>query len=586
MKRFKTFWILSLSQIFILLLNLILISFIIHKSFTDFYIKEIEKKLLTEANLIEPQISEFISLNNLSDLQKSVWDLGKKTSSRITVVLLNGKVIADNQANLDRLDNHLERPEIKAASNGQIGRSIRFSDTLNTETNYLAIPIKKNNKLLGVLRLSHSIKDLEIPLKEVFSRFFIQSFLIILILIFIIGFYSKYLTISLEKISSITENFLKGKYSERVKISRWDTSEISNFGKSLNKMSEVIEDQISKILKQKKEQEIVFSSMAEGVLTIDNNKNVYHINNSAKKIFNLDIEKEFKGVPLREVIRSKKVEDLYDEIISTKIFQHSELVLNENQIFQVSGSILSDEKEDIFGALLVFNNISEIRKLEQHRKDFVGNLSHELKTPLTSINGYLENIIDGTVDSPEDQTRFLKVVQKQALRLQKIIDDLFILSQVENEKGDNFSAEVMEISPILSATKSLFNEQKPNILIDCDKNLTAKVNSHLLEIAIGNLLQNAIRYGKKDSPIILGAKSINGEIEISVKNEGPCIPIEHHRRLFERFYSIDKSRSREFGGSGLGLSIVKHIALAHKGSVAIKSAPGEGCTFSIFLPKI
>lgn len=585
MKRLKTFWILALSQIFLLLINFFVQFYTIQKSFTDFYIVEKEKTLLMEAYLIENQISDFIVSNKTNDLQKLMRDFEKKLSSRLTIILPNGQVIADNITPLDKLDNHSERPEVKLALKGKIGKIIRFSDTLNKETINLAIPILHNNKQVGVLRLSESTESLKSSLMEVFSKYFIQSFLIILILILIIGFYSKSLSYSLEKMYSITENFLKGDFSGKIKINPWDSYEISYLGKSINKMSEQIENQINNILKQKKEQEVVFSSMSEGVLSIDNNKKIYHINESAKKIFNLEMEQDYNGWSLKEVIRSKKIEDFYDEVISSKTFLDREFELNDNQFFQIHGSILSGESNNISGVLLVLNDISNLRRLEQHRKDFVGNVSHELKTPLTSINGYLENLIDGTVDSPEDQLKFLKIVQKHSLRLQKIIEDLLILSQVEGEAGENFTGEIQEISPILSSVKSLFNEQSEKIVIDCEKNLKAKIDSHLLEIALGNLLQNAIRYGKENAPIILSAKSLNGMIEISIKDEGVGISQEHHHRLFERFYSVDKSRSRDFGGSGLGLSIVKHIALIHKGSVGVKSAPGKGSIFSIFIPK-
>lgn len=585
MKKLKIFWILALSQILILLINLFLQFFNIHNSLTDFYIKEQENTLLKEAYLIENKISNYLALNKLSELQKPLEDFGQKLNSRITIILLDGKVVADTMSSLDRLDNHKDRPEIKVALEGKIGKIIRYSDTLNEETVYVAIPIRHDDRQLGVLRLSESTNKLKNSLQEVFSNFFIVSLVITLIFILIIGFYSRSLSLSLEKMSTFTEKFLKGEFTEKIKINSWDSQEISSLGKSLNKMSEQIEVQISKIIKQKKEQQAVLSSMSEGVLTIDNNKKIYHINDSAKKIFNLDLEKNYKGVALKEVIRAKKVEDFYEKIISSKVFLEKELELNDNQFFQVHGSLLSGENNNALGALLVFNDISDIRRLEQHRKDFVANVSHELKTPLTSINGYLENLIDGSVDTPEDRLKFLKIVQKHSLRLQKIIEDLLILSQVEGESGENLNGEILEISPILSSVKSIFNEKSDKIVIECEKNLKAKVNSHLLEIAIGNLLQNALRYGPKDVPIILAAKSVNGLIEISVKDQGSGIPAEHHHRLFERFYSVDKSRSRDFGGSGLGLSIVKHVAMAHKGSVGVKSEPGKGSIFSIFIPR-
>lgn len=586
MRRFKTFWILFLSQVFLLLINLILQYVIINQSFTGFYFEEKEKTLLKEAYIIENQVSSLIVLGNFNDLQNWIINFGKKINSRLTVVLPSGQVIADSQSPLNHLDNHKDRPEIKKAFEGKVGMSIRFSDTLNQETIYLAIPIENNKNQIGVLRLSESTENLRSSLKGTFLKFFLGSSLVILALVLIIGFYSKSLTLSLEKISSITENFSNKGFSEKMKVGPWDSYEISSLVKSLNKMSDLITDQINKIIKQKKEQEAVFSSMLEGVLTIDIDRKIYKINHSAKKIFHLEMEKEYRGIPLKEVIRTKKVEDFYDEIIVTKGFLEREIILENDQIFQVHGSVIQGEAENILGALLVFNDISGLRKLESHRRDFVANVSHELKTPLTTISGYLENIIDGTVDSPEDQLKFLKIVQKQSLRLEKIIEDLLILSQVEMDTNGLLSGEVLEISPILSSAKSLFNEKTENIIVDCEKNLKARVNSHLLEIAIGNLLGNALRYGNKNSPIKLAAKTINGEIEISVKDEGIGISAEHHHRLFERFYSVDKSRSREFGGSGLGLSIVKHIALAHNGHVSVESAPGKGSKFSIFIPKV
>jgi two-component system, OmpR family, phosphate regulon sensor histidine kinase PhoR len=585
MKRFKTFWILFLSQVFLLLVNLILQYVIINQSFSNFYFEEKEKSLLKEAYIIENQISNLMVLGNFKNLQNWVSNLGKKTSSRLTVVLPNGSVIADSQSPLNRMDNHKERPEIKTALEGKVGKTIRFSDTLNQERIYLAIPIESTKGLMGVLRLSESTGNLKSLLRGTFSKFFLGSSLIILGLILIIWFYSKSLSLSLEKISSITENFSNKGFSEKMKAGPWDSYEISSLVRSLNKMSDLTTDQINKILKQKKEQEAVFSSMLEGVLTINIDRKIYKINHSAKKIFHLDQEKDYRGIPLKEAIRTKKIEDFYEEIILTKGFLDKEIVLENDQIFQVHGSIIQGEGDNISGVLLVFNDISGLRKLENHRKDFVANVSHELKTPLTTISGYLENLIDGSVESPDDQLKFLKIVQKQSLRLEKIIEDLLILSQVELDTNALLSGEVLDIGQILSSVKSLFSEKTENIIIDCEKNLKARVNSHLLEIAIGNLLGNAVRYGKKNGPIILAAKSVNGEIEISVKDEGIGISQEHHHRLFERFYSVDKSRSREFGGSGLGLSIVKHIAMAHNGHVSVESSPGKGSTFSIFIPK-
>ncbi len=250
---------------------------------------------------------------------------------------------------------------------------------------------------------------------------------------------------------------------------------------------------------------------------------------------------------------------------------------------------LFDIKKEKCGVVVIFNDITKIKELEQHRKDFVANVSHELRTPLTNIQGFAETLLNPSVKSEEDRLQFVNIIHKHATRLGVIIEDLLTLSRVEKETEQNeVKLEKSLVKPVLE--NAIFfcshkaEKRKMEIIIDCPVTLTAMLNSALFEQAIVNLLDNSIKYGNENSKIRISGKLEDNAIVIVVKDEGAGIEKEHLERLFERFYRVDKARSRQVGGTGLGLSIVKHISLAHKGTVRVQSQVNQGCVFKIYLP--
>jgi two-component system phosphate regulon sensor histidine kinase PhoR len=258
---------------------------------------------------------------------------------------------------------------------------------------------------------------------------------------------------------------------------------------------------------------------------------------------------------------------------------------------QLTGSTLRDGAQKIIGALLVINDITRIKKLENIRKDFVANVSHELRTPLTSIKGYVETLENGAVDNRDEAMRFLGIVSAQVDRLNTIVEDLLSLSQIERE-GENGTIELSsgKIGDVLAAAveacKSKIELKQIGVTVNCDNDLVAPIEASLLEQAVVNLLDNAIKYSAENKQIWINASvdAQRGEVAIAVRDEGIGIEKQHLDRLFERFYRVDKARSRKLGGTGLGLSIVKHIVAAHGGRVGVESVPAQGSTFFLYLP--
>ena len=347
-------------------------------------------------------------------------------------------------------------------------------------------------------------------------------------------------------------------------------------------------ERLESILRVNSEQEAVLTGMAEGVIAVDAEKRVISVNRSAGKLIGLS-PAEIIGRELHEVVRNPELLRFVERVIAARKPLEGDLVLRnaDERVIQIRGTMLNDSQGRGFGAVLVLNDVSRLRQLENMRRDFAANVSHELKTPITSIKGFIETILDGA--TPEDADRFLRIVARQADRLDAIIDDLLSLSRIEKE------AEAADIAMVPTRLKELLQgaandcqvraeERRITFQIDCPDDVIARANALLLQQAVRNLVENAVKYSEAGGVVRLTGRQTAEEIRIDVADDGCGIAPEHHARLFERFYRVDKARSRKLGGTGLGLAIVKHIVLAHRGRVTVASAPGKGSTFTIHLP--
>jgi two-component system phosphate regulon sensor histidine kinase PhoR len=335
------------------------------------------------------------------------------------------------------------------------------------------------------------------------------------------------------------------------------------------------------------QQQVLFNSMLEGLLLLDRNRRIYLANRSFKNLFGL--KTELRGKTVMEALRLHELAELVERVETEgQVFDH-ELKLPElsGRWLRVNAAGISNSAGEREGTILVFHDLTRLKQLERTREDFVANVSHELRTPLSLIKGYVETLLDGARDNPEVAERFLKIIERNTQRLDLLIQDLLTISALESGRM-KLNLQPVELRPLV---EKVFFDLKPpaenkNIELASQlPDLTATADASRLEQVLANLVDNAIKYGRPQGKVTVGGKKLdNGKLEIFVQDDGPGIPAESLDRVFERFYRVDKARSRDQGGTGLGLSIVKHIVQAHGGEVWVKSEPGKGATFFFTLP--
>jgi two-component system phosphate regulon sensor histidine kinase PhoR len=369
-----------------------------------------------------------------------------------------------------------------------------------------------------------------------------------------------------------------------------DLAELADLAASLGVLREQLVESGLTIGRQGTQQQAVLGSMIEGVLAIDARQRILGINRAAADVLGIGLERII-GRPLQEVVRNPDLRRFALLAIDSRDPVEDDLVIHgvRDRTIHLRGTALRDASGE-GGAVIVLDDVTDMQRLENVRRDFVANVSHELKTPVASIKGFVETLLYGAADDPVDNRRFLEIVARQADRLAAIIDDLLALSRIEQREGaGNLPREQVAVAAVLAAAiedcRPRAAERSIRMAIECAAELSAVINPPLLEQALINLVDNAIKHSAADREIRLTAQDVGGAVEIRVRDEGCGIAPEHLPRLFERFYRVDKARSRQQGGTGLGLAIVKHIVQAHGGTVDVESTPGVGSTFTIRLPQ-
>lgn len=583
----KFLWRLYYPYQILIILILIVFGIIASRIFKDFYISRTEEVLLSRANLFKDQLSHLsMDTTGVSHLINS-YD--KITDTRITLIKPNGVVISDSRENASQMELHNTRPEIMDAYAGKVGSFVRYSHTLQTDLVYVAIPVyDPQNKLSFVLRTSMPVSNIENSLNSLYSSLE-NAGIILLIIATLIGLLiSRNISSPLTEIRNAAERFSKGQFDRKIYPPRY--GDLRQLADSLNSMAAQLDDKLNIISEQRNTQQAVLESMKEGVLAVDHDEKILLINKAAEDIFSIP-EGKYTGKTLQEVVRISGIQKFFNKIISSGSPQESEIIIQEEQdkTLQLTGTLLYDVDNNRIGVLVVVNDISKLKYLDSLKKDLVANVSHELKTPVTTIKGFIEMLQEGDVYKPEDISKFLEIISRNTDRLNAIIEDLLSLSRLEQSEYINeIEFEKQDILPIiisvLSDLEFRAREKKIEVVYKCDKSLEANVNRPLLEQALENLVDNAIKYSDENKKVQISAVQKENHIEIKVEDQGCGIPQESIPRLFERFYRVDKSRSRDEGGTGLGLAIVKHIAQVHNGSVEVHSTPGKGSVFSFIIP--
>ena len=587
--RIRIYW--KLTFIFCSLVVLILTAAYFYlnnhlKTYVEIRIQDnLKKDLLLNKNIIDNELSQKINSADADDLAGRI---GKSLGVRATIIDPQGIVIGDSEVGKEgllKLENHITRPEVRDAMKKGFGQSKRFSTSIRKNMLYMAVPLGKE-KLLGILRLAIPLSDIDLIESKMFKTISIAIIFAIFATLIASFFVSIMISRPLYEMSTIAKRLADGDFSRKAIV--YSNDETGDLARALNDMADEINAKVKNISSEKAKLEAILSSMFEGVMLTNERGEILLVNPSIRKLFLIDSSPEGRK-PL-EVVRNNAIQEIVDRVLHENrevITQEVGISTPEQKTIMINGvPIVKDNV--IEGAVFVFHDITELKRLEEIRKDFVANVSHELRTPISSIKGYAETLLDGKVDNKDTVKEFLNIIYQDSNRLANLIDDLLDLSRIESGKM-KMEFEPLEILPIVNRCVNVLEKSAKDKSVSVKLNIPADLPKALgdhkrLSQVFLNLLDNAIKYTPEGGSIKISAIRKEKIVQVDISDTGIGISEKDLPRIFERFYRVDKARSRELGGTGLGLSIVKHIVQAHNGQVWVKSMPGRGSTFSCTIP--
>jgi two-component system phosphate regulon sensor histidine kinase PhoR len=562
-----------------------------HRTCHDVANEEIRHSLKGSAGLLARDAGQLLEQNHGARLAETVRAMATATSHRFTVILRDGTVAADSEEDPARMENHADRPEVIAALRDGYGESRRFSSTVRQHLVYVALPVRVGGQLVAVARVAAAVTAIG-ETSAVHSRRLLAAAVLSVVVGALASLWlSRRVAGGVAEVQAVADRLAQGDLTARVRVA--SSRELASLANSLNAMAVELASRIDMVTRQKEEAEAILAGMAEGVIAIDADATIVHLNQAAADILGY-LRAALIGANLRERVRNPALYDLLDRTFGNGFpAVEGDVVLRDRGgelYLQVRASRLTTPQAvGKTGAVLVLNNVTRLKRLETLRRDFAANVSHELRTPITTIKGFVETLLDGALDSREDAERFLRIVRKDADRLESLVADLLALAGLErDEEGPAMQRSRLPLAPVLAEAVASYkpkaDAKQMAVTVICGETVAAEINPGLFQQAVGNLLDNAIAYSPPGTTVRVTATRGERDVRVSVSDQGRGIPPEHVGRIFERFYRVDKARSRDAGGTGLGLAIAKHVVQAHKGRIEVDSAVGEGSTFTIVLP--
>jgi two-component system, OmpR family, phosphate regulon sensor histidine kinase PhoR len=590
MRSRRLLWQLYPTYLAVFVVALAALTWFYSRTLHEFYYEQTADSLKARAVLLEPQVRGRLTPASGPALNRLCRELGAGTATRFTIILPSGEVLGDSQEDPLKMENHATRPEVQAALTGAAGGATRFSRTLLRDMMYVAVPVVEDGHITGVVRAAMAVDAIGATLDALYLRVALGGLAVVAIIALVSLWLSRRISRPLEEMTRGAARFAQGDLAQRLALR--GSKEIDALVLAMNQMAAQLDDRIRAVENQRNEQEAMLASMVEGMLAVDTEERILRINRSAELLLGIR-SGQVLGRRLQEVVRKADLQRFVARTLANHEPVEADLVLHDQQecFLQAHGTLLRGSDGKDLGALLVLNDVTRLHRLENLRRDFVANVSHELKTPITAIKGCVETLLDGAAADPDASRRFLEIIARQGERLHAIIDDLLTLSRIEQdaEKHD-IPLQVGSLPDVVEAAiqscSVAAGVRSVRLDLECPDEVLAAISPPLLEQALVNLIDNAVKYSDAGGRVLISVRRSGPEAVIEVRDWGCGIPREHLARLFERFYRVDKARSRKVGGTGLGLAIVKHIVQAHRGRVTVESTPEQGSVFAIVLPGV
>lgn len=576
------------SYILLIIILTLTFSLIMMRSFNNMMTLQIQERFLNEGLLVKTLFQKSYEARGAEpfDYMGFVAEVHDETRTRITIIDETGVVLADTHENPAKMNNHLNREEVlNAVSTGMPSTSVRYSNTVKADFMYVAVPVKIDDARF-IVRVSKQLVEIQLVNTQIINASVFSMISAAIIAVVLSLYVSKKITKPIDTLTVAANEIADGDFGRKIYITAQD--QIGELAIAFNKMSSNLNTSMNELKHRNVELEAILNSMINGIIAVDQNKNIIMINKFCFEILGLPIDYVVQNESMYKIVRNDEVAKMVEESMVSGMSQVREMpYVHIDKILRVYVNPIITLEREIIGSIIVIQDVTQVRKLEQMRSDFVSNVSHELKTPLTSIRGFVDTLKNGAINQPETARRFLDIIDIESDRLYRLINDILLLSEIESmdrepeSQAVDLQSVVEEVFDILDQKAS---DKKLKLNTTFEQRFTIMANRDRIKQMFINLVDNAIKYTERGE-VSVNVSSYGSWIRIHVRDTGIGFAEIHKDRLFERFYRADKGRSRSQGGTGLGLSIVKHIVLLYRGKISVESAPGEGTTFEILLPK-
>jgi two-component system phosphate regulon sensor histidine kinase PhoR len=518
------------------------------------------------------------------NLQQWAEDTDRKLGSRVTVIDRAGVVLADSRHDPETMENHQARPEVRAALSGQTGSAVRRSATLDIDFLYYAAPVELPGNPGAVLRLAMPLEQVGASIAAVRLLILKASGFAALLAFALAYVIARNVTGRARRMEAYATELVNADYSGTLSAEADD--ELGSVARSLRAMADHFRAMLARLAQESARREAILSGMVEGVLAVDHNLRITFYNEAFTRSIRARAQSS-EGLSVLQVIRDPDLRRLLSGVIAGETAARERIspLHADGHIFEVQAAPLNEQ--GVVGAIATFHDITELERLERVRKDFVANISHELRTPLAAIQGYAETLLDGALEDPANNRKFLEIIVAHTIRLTNLATDLLTLSEIEAERLQTPAEKLSAVElarDALQMVESQARERHVQVFLGASEDVHILGHKARLERALANLLLNGINYNYPGGEVRVDVRRVDSTVRISVSDDGIGIAFTDISRIFERFYRVDKARSRQTGGTGLGLSIVRNTVERSGGSVTVESELGKGSVFTLTFP--